>query len=33
MARRRSLARDTKKIFKGGGKTFMKFIKKLSKKS
>ena len=32
-SRTRNLAKDTKKIFKESGKSFMKFIKKLSKKS
>ena len=29
--RARNLAKDTKKVFKDSGKSFMKFIKKLSK--
>ena len=31
MPRRRSLAKDAKKILKGSGKEFMKFISKLGK--
>ena len=31
--RARNLAKDTKKVFKDSGKSFMKFIKKLSKQS